>query len=88
MDAKVPLPVSFSEFSKEPVKAILFIALLAIGYLYVDSRIDKNNMIENQGKKIEVLEQRIESLTEQLIQTNILMAEATAELRALKSIKQ
>jgi hypothetical protein len=44
-------------------------------------------MIENQGKKIEVLEQRIESLTEQLIQTNILMAEATAELRALKSIK-
>jgi hypothetical protein len=58
MDAKVPLPVSFSEFSKEPVKAILFIALLAIGYLYVDSRIDK------------------------------IMAEATAELRALKSIKQ
>jgi hypothetical protein len=88
MEAKVPLPVSFAEFSKEPVKAILFIALLAIGYLYVDNRIDKNNIIEHQGKKIEVLEQRVESLTEQLIQTNILMAEATAELRALKAMKQ
>lgn len=83
---KVVLPISFAEFAKEPVKGVLFIALLAIGYLYVDGRLDKNNVIEVQNKKIEVLEVKVDTLTQQLIKTNALMAEATAELRAFKSI--
>lgn len=83
---KVGLPISFAEFAKEPVKGILFIALVAIGYLYVDGRIDKNNIIENQTQKIQILETKVDTLTQQLIKTNTLMSEATAELRALKTL--
>ncbi len=31
-------PISFKEFSKDPVKGLLFIVLIAIGYLYVDGK--------------------------------------------------
>jgi hypothetical protein len=30
------MPISFEQFSKDPVKGLLFIVLIAIGYLYVD----------------------------------------------------
>lgn len=83
---KLVLPISFAEFAKEPVKGILFIALIAIGYLYVDGRLDKNNTIELQSQKIHVLEVKVDTLTQQLIKTNTLMAEATAELRAMKTL--
>lgn len=82
---KIGLPISFAEFAKEPVKGFLFIALIAIGYLYVDGRLDKNNTIEIQSEKIQVLEVKVDTLTQQLIKTNTLMAEATAELRAMKT---
>lgn len=84
--SKVGLPISFAEFAKEPVKGILFIALIAIGYLYVDGRLDKNNTIDLQSEKIHALEVKVDTLTQQLIKTNTLMAEATAELRAMKSL--
>jgi hypothetical protein len=32
-------PISFKEFSKDPVKGLLFIVLLSIGYLYVDIKL-------------------------------------------------
>ena len=32
-------PINFKEFSKDPVKGLLFIVLIAIGYLYVDIKL-------------------------------------------------
>ena len=29
-------PISFKEFAKEPVKGLMFICIIAVGYLYVD----------------------------------------------------
>ena len=49
------LPVSFKEFAKDPIKAILFIAVLAIGYLYLDNKAGYIDRIESQEKRIEVL---------------------------------
>ena len=41
-EIKVPsaMPVSFEQFSKDPVKGLLFIVLVAIGYLYVDGKMN------------------------------------------------
>lgn len=81
-----PLPVSFSEFSKEPVKAILFMAVLAIGYLYVDNKITYHDQIEKQGAKIEKLEAKIDALTMQLKRSDSLLASAASKLSTLQEL--
>ena len=60
-----PLPISFKEFSKEPVKGVLFIALIAIGYLYIDNKMTYSDQIEIQTAKIDKLEAKIDLLTMQ-----------------------
>jgi hypothetical protein len=61
------LPISVKEFFKDPVKAILFLALTAIMYLYIDNRMVYNNTIENQGKRIIQLEGKVEELHNKII---------------------
>jgi hypothetical protein len=59
-------PISFKEFSKDPVKGLLFIVLIAIGYLYVDGKMVNKNIIAKQDSKIEKLETKIDTLEDQL----------------------
>lgn len=59
-------PISFKEFSKDPVKGLLFIVLIAIGYLYVDGKMVNKDIIAKQDSKIEKLESKIDTLEEQL----------------------
>jgi hypothetical protein len=59
-------PISFKEFSKDPVKGLLFIVLIAIGYLYVDGKMVNKNIISKQDAKIEKLETKIDTLENQL----------------------
>jgi hypothetical protein len=52
----IKLPVSFKDFIKEPVKAMLYICLLAIGYLYVDGKMSaasKEKIYKVQVEKCE-----------------------------------
>jgi len=46
-------PINFKEFSKDPVKGLLFIVLIAIGYLYVDIKLSNKEIQSNQNQKIE-----------------------------------
>ena len=59
-------PISFKEFSKDPVKGLLFIVLIAIGYLYVDGKMTNKDIITKQDAKIEKLEVKIDTLENQL----------------------
>jgi hypothetical protein len=87
MKAKVnPLPISFSEFSKEPVKGVLFMAVLAIGYLYIDNKFTYNEQIEKQGVKIEKLEAKIDALTMQLKKSDSLLAAAASRIATLQEL--
>jgi hypothetical protein len=81
-----PLPVSFKEFSKEPVKAILFMSVLAIGYLYVDNKLTYNDLIEKQGVKIEKLEAKIDALTMQLKKSDSLLSAAASKISTLQEL--
>ena len=52
-------PITFKEFSKDPVKGLLFIVLVAIGYLYVDIKLSNKEIQTKQDAKIEALESKI-----------------------------
>ena len=45
--------VSFKEFVKNPIVALLFMCLLAIGYLYIDNRSTLTAQVENLEEKVE-----------------------------------
>jgi len=80
------LPISFAEFAKEPVKGLMFICLVAVGYLYVDGKINYNNQIETQGKKIELLETKVDLLTNQLRKSDSALSSAISKITTLQEL--
>ena len=81
-----PLPISFKEFAKEPVKGLMFICLVAVGYLYVDGKVNANNQIEKQGQKIEVLETKVDQLTNQLRKSDSALSSAMSKIATLQEL--
>lgn len=80
------IPLTFEQFSKDPVKAFLFITLFAIGYLYVDQKLMYTEQIEKQGQKIENLEIKIDALSMQLKRSDSMLAATTAKLLTLREL--
>jgi hypothetical protein len=80
------LPISFAEFVKEPVKGLMFICLIAVGYLYVDGKINYENQIEAQGKKIEALEVKIDVISSNLHRSDSLLAASLSKLTTLQEL--
>jgi len=81
-----PLPISFKEFAKEPVKGLMFICLIAVGYLYVDGKVNYSNQIEKQGEKIEVLETKVDLLTDQLRRSDSALSSAVSKITTLQQL--
>ena len=87
MDKKISaLPISFEQFSKDPVKGFLFITLIAIGYLYVDQKMQYTDQIERQGSKIEKLEAKIDALGIQLKRSDSLLSATTSKILVLQEL--
>jgi hypothetical protein len=80
------LPISFEQFSKDPVKGFLFITLIAIGYLYVDQKVQYTEQIERQGQKIEKLEAKIDALSIQLKRSDSLLSATTSKILVLQEL--
>ena len=80
------VPISFKEFSKDPVKGLLFIVILAVGYLYIDGKLNYTSQIEKQGKKIEVLETKIEVFTNQLRKSDSALSVAVSKISVLQEL--
>ena len=64
-------PITFEQFTKNPVSAIAFVALAVIGYLYVDMMDIHESQLENLEsscvQRIEDHKERIESLEETIL---------------------
>jgi len=54
--------ISFKEFVKNTEKAILFLALCAMAYLYVDNKRSYNSQIQYYQERIDKLEKQIQDL--------------------------
>lgn len=79
-------PINFKEFSKDPVKGLLFIVLIAIGYLYVDIKVSNQDIQEKQNKKIELLEVKVDDLTHQLRKSDSALSAAVSKIRVLQEL--
>ena len=58
------LPNTFEQFSKDPTKGLLFLVIVAIGYLYVDIKLSNSDLIGKYDERVAGQDQKIELLTE------------------------
>lgn len=61
------LLVSFSEFVKHTDKAILFLALVSMAYLYVDNKKNNTQQIQYYQTRIDKLENQVLDLQQTII---------------------
>jgi hypothetical protein len=79
-------PISFKEFSKDPVKGLLFIVLIAIGYLYVDIKLSNKDIQSKQNQKIESLEIKVDALSNQLRKSDSALSAAVSKITVLQEL--
>jgi len=84
----VKMPISFEQFSKDPVKGLLFIVLIAIGYLYVDGKMNYQSQITKHEEKIVVLENKIDLLSTALKRSDSALAVTVTKLEILTQMKK
>ncbi len=61
--------VSFKEFAKNPIVALLFMALMAIGYLYYDNKSNLTNQVEDLRDEITILKSDYKELNDKFKET-------------------
>ena len=84
--SSVKPPITFKEFSKDPVKGLLFIVIIAIGYMYYDGKVNYTEQIETQGKKIVLLESKIDQLSDQLRRSDSALSGAISKITVLQEL--
>ena len=62
------VPLGFKDFVKEPVKAVLFLALIAVILLYIENKTAYKDQINAQEQRIEKLEEQVSELQDKLIE--------------------
>ena len=82
------MPVSYKEFKKDPVKALLFITLSAIGYLYIDNKMNYQDQVESCQTRTVQLEERVGALNERMRQADSSLAVATTKLQVLVKLNK
>ena len=82
------LPVNFDQFRKNPVAAVAFCMLLAVGYLYIDLRSGYKEQIEKANAKIEALDVKIDKLTYALKKSDSCLAATMTEIRIMQTMKK
>ena len=63
--------VSFKEFAKNPIVALLFMCLMAIGYLYIDNKSTLTSQIETLQVEVVTLRKDYKELNDKFIETKI-----------------
>ena len=82
----IKMPISFKQFSKNPVIGTLFIVLIAIGYLYIDVRKTFTDQASSQAVKIEKLEVKDEALHDAVRKLDSSLSSANSKLSTLEQL--
>ncbi len=80
------LPIDFKQFSKDPVKGLLFLVIAAVGYLYIDNRMNYTGQIEKCDANVVILTQKVDTLEEKLRVSDSTLARAASKLELLYEI--
>lgn len=73
------LPVSYDQFQKNPVAAIAFVALVAIGYLYVDQKMMNSKVDDRCQTRVGELEVKVDKYTEHIRRLDSALAYTSAK---------
>ena len=79
-------PISFKEFAKEPVKGLMFICIIAVGYLYVDIKMSNSSTQKSLNEKITKLEVKVDQLTDQLRKSDSALSAAASKIAVLQEL--
>lgn len=71
-------PLSFEQFKNNPITAIAFIAILAVGYLFNEITTSHEKQLENQGNRIHQLEEKVDEYQQRLEEVNNKLVECLA----------
>jgi hypothetical protein len=83
-----PLPISFSDFKKNPIAAVAFCMLVAVSYLYYDVKTSYSAQIDNANAKITALEIKVDRMSSALKKSDSALAAAITELRIINTVKK
>ena len=61
-------PISYKDFVKNPIVGLLFISLLAIGYLYIDNRTNLTQQIKDLKSEVKNLKEDNQKLYNTIIE--------------------
>jgi len=64
----------------------MFICIIAVGYLYVDIKMSNQNIVEKQDAKIEVLETKVNQLTDQLRKSDSTSSALASKIAVLQQL--
>jgi hypothetical protein len=79
-------PISFKEFAKEPVKGLMFICIIAVGYLYVDIKMTNSSNQKEMNEKIHKLEDKVEQLTDALRKSDSTSSALASKISVLQQL--
>lgn len=79
-------PITFKEFSKDPVKGLMFICIVAVGYLYVDIKMSNTAIQDRQNAKIEQLETKLTIMAEQLRKSDSTSSALASKIAVLQQL--
>ena len=75
------LPISFTEFKKNPIAAVAFCMLIIVGYLYYDSENTKKAIILKCENENEKMSNRLEKMERQRKVSDSLLAVYSYEIK-------
>jgi len=81
------MPISFEQFSKDPVKGLLFIVIVAIGYLYIDGKVNYTNQIKSCNEEVVMLNLKIDKLTEHIRKSDSTLGYMISKVEMLQILK-
>lgn len=73
------LPVSFDQFQKNPVAALAFILMVAIGYLYIDQKMTSGETDERCQTRVSQLEVKVDKYVEHIRRLDSALAYTSAK---------
>jgi hypothetical protein len=80
------LPVSFKDFVKHPKEAIAFLAIIAMGYLYVDIRSTFQTNADKQDRRVDKVETRLDAVQDALRRSDSSGAVTASQLKMLNDL--
>ena len=81
------MPVSFDQFQKNPVAAIAFVAIVAIGYLYVDQKMTNTKVDDRCQTRVNELDAKVEKYTQHIRRLDSALAYTSAKNEMLIQTK-